>query len=123
MRVAVVEGQNHVRSALCFFIESQPGMQLAGAFGSQPDLVVRLLALQPDVVLLDWELPDLQAEQVLFAVRGASPPTRVLALSTRSGDEARACAAGVDAFICKSQPPRLLIPSLYSGWQERKDSR
>jgi chemotaxis response regulator CheB len=53
MRVAVVEGQHHVRAALCFLIEAQPGITLVGAFGPRPDLSVRLLALRPDVVLLD----------------------------------------------------------------------
>lgn len=118
MRVAVVEGQNHIRSALCFLIEAQPGVQLVGALGSGPDLVVRLLALRPDVVLLDWELPDHLAEQVLLAARRAPSPPRVLALSARPDDETRARAAGADAFVSKSQPPRLLIPSLYSRCQE-----
>ncbi|HMQ33024.1 MAG TPA: response regulator [Chloroflexaceae bacterium] len=114
MRVAVVEGQNHVRAALCFLIEAQPGMQLAGAFGSRADLIVRLLALQPDVVLLDWGLPNHLAEQVLLAARRAPSPPRVVVLSARPDDEPLARAAGADAFVSKSQPPRLLIPSLYS---------
>jgi DNA-binding NarL/FixJ family response regulator len=114
MRVAIVEGQNHIRSALCFLIEAQPGIQLAGAFGSRPDLSVWLLALRPDVVLLDWELPNQLADQVLLAARRAPSPPRVVVLSARPTDEPRARAAGADAFVSKSQPPRLLIPSLYS---------
>lgn len=114
MRVAVVEGQNHVRAALCFLLETQPGIQLVGAFGSRPDLIVRLLALRPDVVLLDWELPNHLAEQALLAARRAPSPPRIVVLSARPDDEARARAAGADTFISKSQPPRLLIPSLYS---------
>lgn len=114
MRVAVVEGHDHIRAALCFLIEAQPGIQLLGAFGPWPDLTVRLLALRPDVVLLDWELPGHLAERVLRAARRAPSPPRVVVLSARADDEARARAAGADAFISKSQPPRLLIPSLYS---------
>jgi two-component system nitrate/nitrite response regulator NarL len=114
MRVAVVEGRHHVRFALCFLIETQPGVQLVGALGSRPDLVVRLLALRPDVVLLDWGLPDHLAERVLLAARRAPSPPRVLVLSVRPDDETRARAAGAAAFFSKSQPPRLLIPSLYS---------
>ncbi len=114
MRVAVVEGNDHVRSALCFHIEAQPGIQLLGAFGPRPDLTVGLLALRPDVVLLDWELPGHLAEQVLRAARRAPSLPRVVVLSVRPDDEPRARAAGADAFISKSQPPQLLIPSLYS---------
>ncbi len=114
MRVVVVEGQTHVRTALCFLIEAQPGMQLVGAFGYRPDLIVRLLALRPDVVLLDWELPGQMAEQVLRAARRAPSPPRVIVLSLGIDHEARARAAGADAFVSKSQPPRLLLASLHS---------
>jgi DNA-binding NarL/FixJ family response regulator len=114
MRVAVVDGHDHVRFALCFLIEAQPGIQLVGAFGARSDLTMRLLALRPDVVLLDWGLPNHLAEQVLLAARRAPSPPRVLVLSARPDDEARARAAGAAAFFSKSQPPRLLIPSLYS---------
>jgi DNA-binding response OmpR family regulator len=65
-------------------------------------------------VLLDWELPGHLAERVLFAARRAPSPPRVLVLSTRPDDEARARAAGACAFVSKSQPARQLIPSLYS---------
>lgn len=113
MRVAVVDGHDHVRSALCFLIKGLSGMHLVGAFGSGPDLIVRLLALRPDVVLLDWGLPGHLAEQVLFAARRAPSPPRVVVLGAQPSDEARARAAGANAFISKSYPPQLLIPSLY----------
>jgi DNA-binding NarL/FixJ family response regulator len=113
MRVAVVESQNHVRSALCFLVGAQPDVRLAGTFGPQPDLTVRLLALRPDVVLLDWGLPDHLAERVLRAARRSPAPPRIIVLSARPEDEPQARAAGAHAFISKSQPPRLLIPSLY----------
>ncbi len=114
MRVVVVESQCRVRAALCFVLAAQPGVQLVGAFGPGSDLVARLLALRPDVVLLDWELPDHLAEQVLRAARRAPSPPRVVVLSVRPDNEPRARAAGAAAFISKSQPPRLLISSLYS---------
>lgn len=114
MRVSVVEGQAHVRSALCFLIEARPDLTLVGAFGSRPDLSAQLLALRPDVVLLDWELPGHLARQLLAALRRAQEPTRVIVLSARPDAEAQARAAGADAFVSKGQPPALLIQSLYS---------
>lgn len=114
MRVAVVDGHEQVRSALCFLIEGRPDVQLVGAFGPRPDLSVLLLALRPDVLLLDWGLPDHLAAQVLRAARRAPAPPRVVVLSTRPEDEPAARAAGATAFLSKCQSPRLLIPLLYS---------
>lgn len=113
MRVSVVEAQNHVRAALCFFIEVRPGIELAGAFGPGPDLLVWLLALRPDVVLLDWELPAHLARRVLRTLRRLPAPPRIVVLSARPEDEPQARAAGANAFVSKSQPPTLLMQSLY----------
>lgn len=114
MRVSVVEAHDHVRTALCFILEAQPDLQLVGAFDSRPDLVVRLLALRPDVVLLDWDLPGQLARQFLVAAHRVPAPPRIIVLSARPDDEPQARAAGADAFVSKSQPPALLIQSLYS---------
>jgi two-component system response regulator NreC len=113
MRVVVVEAQAHVRSALRFVLEVQPDLKLVGAFGPGPDLVAQLLALRPDVVLLDWELPRRLALQVLTAARRSPVPPRMVVLSARPDDESQAHAAGADVFISKDQPPALLIQSLY----------
>ncbi len=113
MRVSIVEAHDHVRAALCFILTAQPDIELAGVFGPRPDLVARLLALRPDVVLLDWELPAQLAPQVLGALRRVLAPVRVIVLSARPDDEPQARAAGADAFVSKDQPPALLIDSLY----------
>lgn len=109
MRVSIVEAHDHVRAALCFILAARPGVQLVGAFGPRPDLVAHLLALRPDVVLLDWELPANLAPQVLGALRRVLAPVRVIVLSARPDDEPRALAAGADAFVSKDQPPEALM--------------
>jgi DNA-binding NarL/FixJ family response regulator len=104
-----LEGQHHLRAVLCYLIEAQPAIMLVGAFGPRPDLSVRLLALRPDVVLLDWELPTHLAPQVPGALRRVFAPVRVIVFSARSDDEPQALAAGADAFVGKDQPPEALL--------------
>lgn len=112
MRVSIVEAHDHVRAALCFILAAQPDLQLVGAFRPTPDLIALLVALRPDVVLLDWELPGEFTWRFLVAARRTPTPPRIIVLSTRTDDEPRARAAGADAFVSKSDPPEALMQLL-----------
>lgn len=112
MRVAIVESQPHVRAALTFFLRQQPTVEVVGVFGPEPDLVARLLARRPEVVLLDWELPRHLASRILAAVKRVAPAPSIIALSKRLETEPHALAAGADAFICKGEAPEALLRAL-----------
>lgn len=115
MRIVVIEAEAHVRAALTFMLEQQPDLQVLCAVGPVPDLVTRILAVRPDVILLDWKLPRRLARQILVAVRRSAEPSRIVVLSTRQEDEATARAAGADAFISKDQAPALLIRAIHTA--------
>ena len=69
-------------------------------------------SVRPDVVLLDWEQPDLSAERLLPALRSACPGLRVVALGDRPDARPTALAAGADYFVAKSDPPETLLTCL-----------
>lgn len=112
MRVVVVEAQAHVRTALMFLLQQQPDLEVLCAFGPGPDLVARILALRPEVILLDWEMPRQLARQVLTAIRRLPGATRVIALCTRPEDEAGALAAGAHGLVSKGEPPALVLRAI-----------
>ena len=65
--------------------------------------------LQPEVILLDWELPKGPVLAGLAALRRAAPRIRLIALSARPEARVEALRAGVDAFITKGDPPDRLL--------------
>lgn len=113
MRIVVVETQANIRAALAFLLEQQPDFQVLCALGPAPDLVARLLALRPEVILLDWELPRRLASRILLALRRSSSSPRIVVLSARSEDEAKARAAGAAAFVSKDEAPAALLRALH----------
>lgn len=112
MRVVVVEAHAQVRSALMLLLQQQPDLEVLCTFGPVPDLVARVLALCPEVILLDWEMPRQLACQVLRAIRRKSDASRVIAMCTRPEDEAGALAAGAHALISKGEPPDLVLRAI-----------
>jgi DNA-binding NarL/FixJ family response regulator len=75
-------------------------------------LLAHLETTQPDIVLLDWELPGRQAGGGLPALRAVCPQLRVIALSGRLEARRAALAAGAEAFVSKGSPPDQLLATL-----------
>jgi DNA-binding NarL/FixJ family response regulator len=112
MHILLVDNQVEVRSALRFLLEQQPGMCLVGEAAEAGELLAQE-ALQPDLVLLDWELPGSQPADLLAALR-IRRRTIVIALSGRPEARQEALNAGVDAFVSKGEPPERLLATLYA---------
>jgi DNA-binding NarL/FixJ family response regulator len=104
--VLVVDDSLVYRTGMSRAVQACAGMELVGeADGGEAGL--RAIAeLDPDVVILDLRMPDLDALDVLRAVKAQDPPPRcrVLVISATLDDavEAEVRAAGADAALSKA---------------------
>lgn len=112
MHVLLADDQSKVRSALRLVLEQQPGVEILGEAVDCRGLLDWLKAADPDLVLLDWELPGLDAGRTLPEIRELYPDLRVIALSGRPEARQRALEAGVDAFVSKGDPPERLLDAV-----------
>jgi len=112
MHILLADKQVEVRSALRFLLEQELGMSVVGEVAEASRLLAQAAAAQPDVVLLDWELPGLQATNLLSALHSGGRLTIVIALSGRPEARWAALDAGVDAFVSKGDPPERLLAIL-----------
>jgi DNA-binding NarL/FixJ family response regulator len=69
-------------------------------------------AAQPDLVLLDWELPGLPAVSLLPLLQSHRPGLHVIALSGQPEARQAALEAGADAFVSKGDPPEGLVAAI-----------
>ena len=112
MRVLIADDEPRVRLALRLLLRQYPGMAVVG----EADNVERALELtvrqQPDLVLLDWELPGCNSTAVLERLRATRQDLIVIALSGRPEAYRVVLDAGVDAFISKGDSPDRLLSTL-----------
>jgi len=76
------------------------------------DLLLQAQVVRPDLVLLDWSLPGLTPTDLLAALRHTCPHVPVIALSGRPEARRVALAAGASEFVCKCDPPELLLAAI-----------
>ena len=119
VRILVADSRGDVRSALKLLLEQDAGMVVSSEAKKGGDVLEQVKMTCPDVIILDCDLPGLQAGNLLRAVRTVCPGVWVVALCARSEVRQAALSAGADAFVSKADPPQSLLSAIRqdTGWR------
>jgi two-component system, NarL family, invasion response regulator UvrY len=109
MRVIVADDQGEVRSAIKLILEEKCGLCVIGEAEDVIVLVKLLSELQPDLVILDWELGETEPGEAFTAIKNIYSELPVVVLSSHPQARNKALVAGARAFVCKSDPPESLV--------------
>ena len=103
VRTVVVDDSPSVLKLLSIFLEEQPDFQLVGTAMDGLNAVRRVVELEPDLVLMDMQLPGINGLEATRQIKArAEAPTVIMVTADdtpQCRDQARA--AGIDAFVAK----------------------
>jgi DNA-binding NarL/FixJ family response regulator len=114
MRVLVADSDPRVRTALNMLLKFEPELAIIGESVHASSLLAKAEELEPDLVLLDWELPGNSITALIEQLKNAESPCRVIVLSRRPEAEQAAMTVGADAFVSKTDPADSLLDTLHS---------
>jgi DNA-binding NarL/FixJ family response regulator len=112
VRILLADGKPRVRSALKLLLEQDGAMTVSAEVAKAGELANQLNVSCPDAILLDCDLPGLRVSECLPQLRSLCPHVRVVAMCSRPEMQRAALSAGVDAFVCKTEPPERLLAVL-----------
>ncbi len=114
IRLLLADDQALVRGALSALLGLEPDLEVVAEVGSGDAVVDAVLRHEPDVALLDVEMPGLDGISATAEVRRARPETRVLIVTTfgRPGYLRRALQAGASGFVVKDTPAAQLADAV-----------
>jgi two-component system, NarL family, response regulator DesR len=114
IRVLLAEDQAMVRGALAALLELEGDIQIVAQVGRADEVVAQALATQPDVALLDIEMPGGDGLEAAASLRQALPACRVIILTTfgRPGYLRRAMESGAVGFLLKDAPATQLATAI-----------
>ena len=104
-RVLIVEDHRVVAEGLAALINHQADMKVVGSVGTVAECIPAAAELNPDVVLVDFRLPDGSGPDAAAAIRGIRPAAQMIFLTREDTDAVRFAAvqSGASAFLHKSK--------------------
>jgi DNA-binding NarL/FixJ family response regulator len=113
-RVLIVDDDHLMRAGLAELLSGEPEIEIAGQASTGRDAIERTRRLDPDVVLMDVRMPDLDGIEATRALAGVAPRAKVLILTTFEQDDYvfGALRAGASGFLLKRTRPEELIAAV-----------
>jgi DNA-binding NarL/FixJ family response regulator len=110
IRVLLVEDSKVYRDSLVFLLGRREGLEVVAAVADGSSAVSAVEEADPDVVVLDYRLPDMQGGEAAAAIRERAAATAIVFLSASAGREEYDAAAfagaplvrkddGIDALV------------------------
>ena len=114
IRILVVDDHPVVRDGLVSMLSTQPDLEVVGEASTGPEAVEAVRVLQPDVILLDLEIPEMDGVEVLQHLRQESQDVRVIVFTAFDTDERimAAVQAGAQGYLLKGVPREELFQAI-----------
>ncbi len=114
IRILVVDDHAVVRKGIIVFLDSQPDMEVVGESGTGRDSIAKVQELNPDVVLMDISMPDMDGIEATRAIKKISPEARIVVLTMH--DDARfffqMLKEGALGYVVKGADPNELLSAI-----------
>ena len=104
IRILVADDHPIVREGVVALVGGQPDMSIVGQASNGREAIQQFRAQQPEVTLMDIQMPVMNGLDALITIRGEAPEARIIMLTTYAGDAQvlRAIKAGARGYLLKS---------------------
>lgn len=115
-RVLIADDDDLMRAGLVELLSGEPEIEVVGEASTGGEAVERARRLEPDVVLMDVRMPDLDGIAATRELARAAPGARVLILTTFEQDDYvfGGLRAGASGFLLKRTRPEELIAAVHT---------
>ena len=123
IRILVVDDQKMIREGLKALIKTEMDLEVVDTADNGEDAIKKVETLQPDIVLMDMEMPGMDGMSATRAICQKFKDVRVLVLSTYDRQEyvSRSLGAGAMGYLLKGTPAKELtdaIRSVHRGYAQ-----
>jgi DNA-binding NarL/FixJ family response regulator len=114
IRILLAEDQTLLRQGLRTILELEPGVRVVGEAADGEEAVHKAVGLQPDIVLMDIQMPKRSGVEATALITAACPATRVIVLTTFDYDEYvfNAIKGGAMGYLLKDVPAPELVDTI-----------
>lgn len=122
LRILVVDDNPSIRHSLRSFLELNPRWEICGEAADGLEAVRSAADLNPDIIIMDLEMPGLNGLEATRRIHSVSPSTRVLILTLHENSALPEIAQewGAQGYVLKTQPLEVLTRAIETvGYSDR----
>ena len=114
IRVLVADDHALVRRGICALLATEPDIEVIGEAPDGHEALAKAQELRPDVILMDLVMPGMDGLEATQQITASQPGTRVLVLTSFSGDDKifPAIRAGALGYLLKDSGPEQLVQAI-----------
>ena len=114
IKMVIVDDHRVVRSGVKALVETEPELEVIGEAGDGREAVTKVKAQQPDVVLMDLVMPEMDGVEATKEITKLSANPRILILTSFSEEERiiQAIKAGASGYLIKDASPDELVRAI-----------
>ncbi|GAS85409.1 DNA-binding response regulator [Paenibacillus amylolyticus] len=114
IRILIAEDQRMLRGALASLLDLEDDFEVIGEAGNGEEALKQIATLQPDLCLMDIEMPVMSGLDVAERIQQLGLSCRIIILTTfaRPGFLERAIQAGVQGYLLKDEPSDRLAEAI-----------
>jgi DNA-binding NarL/FixJ family response regulator len=119
IRISVFDDNNTFRKSLEVLFFNAPGFECVGSFENCEGLTDKISLSQPDVILMDIEMPGINGIEAMKAIKKSFPSINVMMQTAFEDDDkifASIC-AGASGYILKNTLPEKILESIVEVYQ------
>jgi len=114
MRILVVDDHPVFREGVSALVNGESDMSIVAQASNGREAIQQFRTHQPDITLMDLQLPEMNGLDALSAIRGEFPEARIIVLTTYAGDMQvlRAIKAGARGYLLKDTLHKELVDTI-----------
>jgi DNA-binding NarL/FixJ family response regulator len=121
LRILIADDNRRLRDQLRLLLESRQSWQVVAEAGTGREVVEKARRLKPDVVIVDYSMPELDGISAIPQIRRAAPDAEIVILTVHDArfTVGRAVEAGARGYVVKSEMFKQLMPAVEAASQHK----
>jgi DNA-binding NarL/FixJ family response regulator len=114
VRILICDDQALIRDSLSIVLEKQEGMDVVGEAANGKEAVAAANALQPDIILMDIRMPEMDGIEATREILKKHPQIQIIVLTTFEEDEliSECLSAGAAGYLLKDMTSAELVKAI-----------